>query len=216
MNWSNRTIEKMKRENAFRFQIAQLHFCHHRIIPQSTPPRGKMFEICIRLESEAEWCTDTINGEPQKVRFPNVAWKRPGGEIIIRSPQPRDTIAFQYSEEIMRDFFRIGMEPAVNCNTFILSPEIESLIQKLRKLIYKLYSPGIPDQIDWVCFQLYRELFSPIPRNWKSIRNLCGSKIFPSGFSCISMKRSTWMKSPIRTDFPIGTQFPETWKRKAK
>ena len=158
MNWSNRTIEKMKRENDFRFQIAQLHFCHRRTIPLNTPPRGKMFEICIRLESEAEWCTDTINGEPQKIRFPNVAWKRPGGEVIIRSPQPRDTIAFQYSEEVMRDFFKIGMEPSANCTTFILSPEIESLIQKLRKLVYKLYSPGITDQIDWVCFQLYKLL----------------------------------------------------------
>jgi AraC-like DNA-binding protein len=158
MNWSNWTIGEMPRESAFRFRVSGLHYCRRLIMPQIGPVRRNNFEVSIRLESEAEWCEDTTNGELQKVRFPNVAWKRPGGEMITRSPLPRDTLAFHYSAEIMREFFRIGMEPAVNCRAFVMTPAIEHLVSELRKLICNLYTPGVPDRIDWTCFQLYKNL----------------------------------------------------------
>lgn len=150
----------MERKTDFRFRVHGLYYCRNLAVPQIGPYRDEMFEISIRLESEEKWCRDTINGEMLKVLYPNVAWKRPGGEIITRMSLSRDTIAFRYPQETMEEFFRIGMKPKVNCNAFIMSAEIESLSRKFMELIPQLYTPGIPDQIDWVCFQLYKILLS--------------------------------------------------------
>lgn len=161
VKWFNEKIRGMERKTDFRFRVHGLYYCRNLAVPQIGPYRDEMFEISIRLESEEKWCRDTINGEMLKILYPNVAWKRPGGEIITRMPLPRDTIAFRYPRETMEEFFRIGMEPKVNGNAFIMSAEIESLSRKFMELIPRLYTPGVPDQIDWVCFQLYKTLLSP-------------------------------------------------------
>ena len=158
MHCHNLNIREMKRETDFRFRISGLFFARGFTCPVNGPAVSRNYEVSLRMESEAKWCLDTINGEPQKVGFPNVAWKRPGLPVITRSPQPRDTISFQYSEETMHEFFRIGMEPKVNCAAFMMTPQIESLIRKLENLVYHLHSPGIPDQIDWIGFQLCKLL----------------------------------------------------------
>ena len=158
MHCHNLNIREMKRETDFRFRILGLFFTRGYVCPLNGPVSSRNYEISIRLESEDDWCLDTINGEPQKVGFPNVAWKRPNRPITTRSPLPRNTISFQYSEETMLEFFRIGMEPKVNCSAFIMTPQIESLIRKLENLVYHLHTPGIPDQIDWIGFQLVKLL----------------------------------------------------------
>lgn len=160
MNWINNTFGKMPRETDFSFQVQGLYYCRDLVIPRDMNHRGNMFEVSIRLESEDPWCRDTVNGEQLHVPFPNVAWKHPGSETIIRTPLPRDSIAFRYTRETMDEFFRIGMEPKVNCNTFLMTAEIETLTRKFMELIHRLYTPGVPDQIDWVCFQLYKTLLS--------------------------------------------------------
>ena len=165
MYWNNWTIGTMKRESSFRFRVSGLHYCRHHMLPEHHGPfRNPIFEICIRLDSDSKWCEDTINGERLHIPYPHVAWKLPGEETIIRSSRQRDNIAFHYTPEIMEEFFRIGMKPACNANTIVMNEPLTRLIADLRKLISNLYSPGAPDRIDWVCFQLYKTLLEiPLP-----------------------------------------------------
>lgn len=159
MYWRNHTIGAMKRNGKFCFRVGGLYWCRRNSAPQIGPLRQNYFEVCVRLESAAQWCDDVINGEKQHVPFPNVAWKRPGKEVVTRH-HLRDVLAFSYPEETMREFFRIGMEPAENCRAFTMTPEIERLVLELRGLIYHLYTPGVPDRVDWTCFQLYKNLLA--------------------------------------------------------
>ena len=162
MDWITYDIARISRTGKFPFQVNMLFFCQDRIYQQKSG-RGRTpenrFEINIRLSSESEKCHDIINGEAIHEPFPHAVWKMPGGEHLLSAETPRDTIAFGYPAELLEKFRELGLYPDRSSKAFFMTDEIKRLIEKFKSLCRRLYSPGAADEIDWVCFQLYREIF---------------------------------------------------------
>lgn len=169
MQWINREIGELPRQGNFPFRVKMLYCCrnepfrnHSSITPDDT------FEVNIRLDS-SEWeCRDIINGHEIKARFPHVVWKHPGKQQAQMADNKRDTIAFAYSSRTMKFFRALGLLSEQSALEFTLTPKIEGLILELRKSISLLYTPGMVERIDWLCFQLYGELFFAQPAGLKN------------------------------------------------
>ena len=159
MEWLSYDIRKINRLGTFPFQVKMLYFSHNHTvdIKYGTTP-DDMLEFSIRLEPRDSVCSDVINGNPIRESFPNLVWKKPGGEHRFHIDQPRDAISFGYPAERIEDFRKLGLYPDLDSMSFSLTPEIEHLANEYRKLCLQLYTPGVADQIDWVCFHLYREI----------------------------------------------------------
>lgn len=180
MNSINFTVGELKRGNLFPFQVQALFtfsdYCGN--TPMLMRHRNDL-EISIRTYSEAEICRDTINGEEQNMPFPNVAYKLPSSLFRICNQKPRESFAFVYSAEVLPELQRLGMIPAVACQSFVMTSELKHLIAEFRRLTVNLYSPGIPELLDWTCFRLLGELMfasarapaAPEPRT-TAIRNI--------------------------------------------
>ena len=159
MQWVNNDVWNLPRTCNFPFIVQGLYYSRQLVVPDSRiNRRNDSFEVSIRLDSDASFCEDSINGITANVLFPNVALKLPCSECVLKSPLPRDTIAFIYSASVPEILKSQGLLPEENIWHFTLNAEIERLVSNLRKLIFRLYTPGVPDQLDWVCFKLYREL----------------------------------------------------------
>lgn len=158
IDWLNEDIGRLKRSSLFPFRVQKLYYCRGFIVNIPEHMEDNLFEISIRLESDSELCRDTINGVQYCETFPNVAFKYPHGITALHSNLPRDTIAFAYTEECCELFRSLKMLPEKDCFSFTMNKEIEALIAEWRKLVYNLYSGGVPDLLDWVCFKLVGEL----------------------------------------------------------
>ena len=168
MNSMNLTVGKLKRDTPFPFRVQKLftfsNYCGN--TPTLLRHRND-FEVSIRTYSESEACRDIINGEQQDLPFPNVAYKLPSSMFRIRNDKPREALAFAYSAETLPELRRIGVVPADSCRSFVMTDELKRLITEFYRLIVDLYSPGVPDLLDWTCFRLLGELTfaSALPRD---------------------------------------------------
>ena len=159
MDWISYEIEKIKRIGTFPFQVKMLFFSHQDVtVRKDMRTPEDMLEISIRLEPKGEICRDVINGHPIREGFPNLVWKKPGGEHLFRIDRARSAISFGYPAERIEDFRKLGMYPGEDGMSFSMTPEIERLTNEYRKLCLQLYTPGVADRIDWTCFHLYREI----------------------------------------------------------
>ena len=161
MDWMNHEIAEIPRTGKFPFQVKLLFFCQDRVYTMQNSGRTpeNWLEINIRLASESMVCNDIINGREIHEPFPHAVWKMPGGEFVLNGELPRDTIAFGYSSDVLAKFRELGLYPECSSKAFFMTDEIRRHIEKFRSLCRRLYSPGAADEIDWVCFQLYREIF---------------------------------------------------------
>ena len=159
MEWLNYDIENIARLGSFPFRVKMLYFSRrHTVEVKSGMTPEHLLEFSIRLEPRGSVCRDVINGHPIEESFPNLVWKKPGGKHRFSSDKPRDAISFGYPAERIEDFRRLGLYPELDSMSFSPTPEIERLADEYRKLCLQLYTPGVADQIDWVCFHLYREI----------------------------------------------------------
>jgi len=163
MEWRNLEIRELPRIGSFPIRVSMLYFSHVNISHSRTAVTPEdMLEISIRLEPRDGVCRDVINGRPILERFPNMVWKKPGGRHHFVLDRPRDAISFGYPARRIRELKRLGLYPDLDSVTFYHTPEIDRLCAEYRKLFLRLHTPGAADQMDWVCFRLYREiLYSP-------------------------------------------------------
>ncbi len=160
MRWNNREIAQIPRNGNFPFRVCMLFFCedvNERKCLANIPE--DMFEFSLRLSSGDKICHDIINGQEISEPFPHFVWKKPGQRQILFMGNGRETISFAYRRETMEAFRYLGLQPEWTSKAFYLTSEIKRLIVQFRQLCRQLYSPGTADQIDWTCFQLYREIF---------------------------------------------------------
>ena len=160
MRWTNHDIAQIHRIGKFPFRVSMLFFCmniREERCSEQIPEDG--FEFSIRLNSENRICHDIINGNEISEPYPHIVWKKPGKKQILTMPAGRETISFAYPLKTLDAFRYLGMQPEHDSKAFYLTKEIKQLIYNFRQLCRHLYSPGAADQIDWTCFQLYREIF---------------------------------------------------------
>ena len=148
MEWLSYDIRKINRLGTFPFQVKMLYFSHNHTVDvkYGTTP-DDMLEFSIRLEPRDSVCSDVINSHPIRESFPNLVWKKPGGEHRFHIDRPRDAISFGYPAERIEDFRKLGLYPDRDSMSFSLTPEIEHLANEYRKLCLQLYTPGVADQI---------------------------------------------------------------------
>ena len=159
MNSMFLTVGELKRGHKFPFQVQKLF--HFRNYLGNTPRLMRHrddLEVSIRYDSAAELCRDIINGEEQKLPFPNVAYKLPSGLYMIRNEKPRESMAFVYPADMVPELRRLGLIPESACRSFVMTAELKHLISELNRLTVSLYTPGIPDLLDWTCFRILGEL----------------------------------------------------------
>ena len=159
MDWVNKDIEKLPRKGKFAFRVKMLYFSyqHLALIKNDSTPED-MLEITIRLKPQNAICRDIINGIPIHTNYPNIVWKKPGMQHSFYNDCPREVIAFGYSTELIGLLREAGMYPDENSLSFKMTPEIERLADEFRQLCSHLYTPGVVDRLDWICFSLYREV----------------------------------------------------------
>ena len=174
MGWFNKEIAILPRNNDFPFQVQLLYYCNNWVVAQSRsviPP--DQIEFSFRLGSTADICCDEINGKPLNVKFPHLLIKRPGDIIKNAGTSPRDTVSFHYHASTMPLLEALGMLPENSCKEFEFTSNIENLIRSYQLNFYNLYSPGCPEKLDWICFQLIREVLfqaaKPQPGNDEAI-----------------------------------------------
>ncbi|MBE6367309.1 MAG: helix-turn-helix transcriptional regulator [Lentisphaerae bacterium] len=160
MSGQNIAIDLLERKSNFPFQVRNIYYCWRWIRPVNFLQTidEDTLEVSIRLDCTAEICMDEINGIPSAVTFPHVLIKRPNLRIESKQYEPRDTIAFQYPAAMMPELQKMGMLPEKDIWDFQMTPEIENLIKAFHKCLYSIYTPGAPDEMDWICFKLLREL----------------------------------------------------------
>lgn len=159
MDWLNYDIAKLPRLGAFPLRVKMLYFSRfHTVDVKYGVTPADMLELSIRLEPRDSVCRDVINGNPIRESFPNLVWKKPGGSHRFFIDRPRDAISFGYPAETAEELRRLGLYPGLDSISFRMTPEIERLTYEYRKLCLQLYTPGVADQIDWVCFLLNREI----------------------------------------------------------
>ncbi len=159
MEWFNFDIGNILREENFPFRVVMLYTCSNMVLKRITRQMSSdRFEINIRLTSEDSICTDILNGKVCNQPFPNVVCKLP--DLVWQGRGgARSTIAFAYSADTLQHFKMLGMIPDNLCTSFSMTPRISALVAEFNKLRTELYSPGVADRIDWICFQLFRELY---------------------------------------------------------
>lgn len=159
MDWLNYDIRKIPRTGSFPFRVKMLYFSRQHVVKYKTgfTPED-MLEISIRLEPQESRCCDIINGNPIQESFPNMVWKKPGGTHRFFADRPRDAVSFGYPAELIEEFRKIGLYPEKDSMSFYMTQKIKNLLDEYRKLCLQLYTPGTADQIDWVCFHIYREI----------------------------------------------------------
>ena len=153
------TVGELKRGHKFPFQVQMLfHFRNYLTNTVRIMRHRDDLEVNIRYDSEAEVCRDIINGEEQNLPFPNVAYKLPSSLYMIRNVKPRQSMAFVYSADKVPELRRLGLIPDAACRSFVMTAELKHLIAEVQRLSVSLYSPGIPDLLDWICFRILGEL----------------------------------------------------------
>ena len=159
MNSMFLTVGELKRTHDFPFRVKSLfHFSNYLVTTPKIMRHRDDFEISIRTDSEAELCRDIINGEEQKLPFPNVAYKLPSSLYLIRNEKPRESMAFVYPADKLPELRRLGLVPDAACRSFIMTAELKHLIAEFHRLSVNLYTPGVPDLLDWTCFRILGEL----------------------------------------------------------
>ena len=154
-------MSKRKREYNFPFQVHGVYYCWEWTpsMAASGKIRTDIIEIAIRLRSSAgNRCHDELNGKTCDIGFPHVLIKRPGDSVKITQLAPRDTVSFQYPASCIEELQKLDMLPDRDMWEINLTAEIESLLKKFQHCLYAFYASEVPDKLDWICFQLLREL----------------------------------------------------------
>ena len=149
-------VRDFPRKNLFPFHVDKIYYCNEMVIP-ATERQWNCFEVCLRLSSSTDLTEDLVNGEYVKMPCPNVVWRLPGS---VWSPRPsvRDVISFSYPPKVLATMELLGMKIENTAWNFAMTSELEMLIGKFTRTVHSLYTPGVPDMLDWVCFSLMATL----------------------------------------------------------
>lgn len=158
MEWVSQDLRKIPRQSNFPLQVTSVYYCNDCVFlnTQRTMPH---FEVSLRLAREAsEPCCDLVDGKPINLPWPHTVFKVPGMNTCLEDNKPRNTISFSYEArdcDLLRQWNLIPEEKFWQIN---IDTKLEELIADWRRLLLCYTSDGAIDQLDWVCFQILREL----------------------------------------------------------
>jgi len=151
-------VSQLKRESSFPYPLWKVFYSKGLCLPSMSPMPKNFFEVCLRLDSKAEWCNDIVNEEPIHAPYPHAVWKLPTKYTMPRDNCARDVLAFIYAPDKLDAFRSLGMVPEASYLPFAMNAEISFLVEKFMRLVNNLYSPGVADQLDFLGFCLIKEV----------------------------------------------------------
>lgn len=158
MEWVSPNLKKLPRQSNFPLQVAGVYYCNNCVFPK-TERTMQHFEVSLRLNREsAELCNDLVDNLPINMSWPHTIFKMPGMNTSIEDWNPRNTISFSYEAkdcDLLREW---NLIPDEKFWQITMEPKLEALISQWRSLLRCYTSDGVIDQLDWVCFQILREL----------------------------------------------------------
>lgn len=141
------------RKRSFPFRVQRVFYCNDTKFSHAIERTWNDFEVCIRISSNLGMTEDYVNGERLKLPCPNVVWRLPGSRWKCM-PTVRNVISFSYSPDLLEDMEYLGMKAECPGWSFNMTSEMEALIAKFRRLACNLYTPGVSDALDWLCFNI--------------------------------------------------------------
>ncbi len=130
-------------------------------------------EFCLRLTSaDGSPARDELDGVSYVTPFPHVLLKLPHSEHVYEVETEREAVYVQYSPELEAAMRKAGLFEMPRIWPVRLTPEIRSLLQKIRDDIDRLLEPGVIDQIDLLAMQLVQELIGQDSRRDEVPREL--------------------------------------------
>ena len=157
MEWIKHDLKKIPRQSNFPLQISSVYYCYDCVFHRQKRTMSD-FEVSLRLGCSANLCRDLVDGTPINLPYPHTVFKVPGMETCIGEGNPRNIISFTYGAadcELLRKWDLIPEEKYWQIE---LDSKMEDLISNWRRLLLCCTSEGMIDQLDWICFQILREL----------------------------------------------------------
>ena len=159
MEWMNTEIGQALRQNKFPLNVSKVYFCDNAKFPANDNSYVmKNFEVSLRLQSASGICEDHINGQKINLPFPHTVFKHPGMKCSLAGDSPRNTISFSYNHQGYQTLKDWGLIPQEFFWEIDFSDVLQELVEKFRQCCLTLTIAGGSDQLDWVCFQILREL----------------------------------------------------------
>lgn len=147
-------VKDFPRRNRFPFRVEKIYYCRDMLIPAERWRKQSSFEMCLRLPANADFTEDVVDGKLLKLSCPNVVWRMPGSVWGLPRPDIRNSISFNYALEVPEKLELLDMKVEELGWSFAMTSELEALIAKFHRTIDNLYTPGMADVLDWVCFSL--------------------------------------------------------------
>ena len=158
MEWVSQDLKKLPRKSNFPLQVSSVYYCQNCIFPKAERTMSH-FEVSLRLSREsAELCNDLVDNQPINMPWPHTIFKVPGMNTSIEDNHPRNTISFTYETKDCNLLREWNLIPEEKFWQITMDARLEELISQWRTLLRCYTSDGVIDQLDWVCFQILREL----------------------------------------------------------
>ena len=162
--FANLNTLKRQFSTTFPCQRIGFHFPH---LPQERKTFTGKLELCLRLNSSAEYAEDIIDGIVYKTPFPHAILKRPGQIHSYSVEKFREAVYIQYPAELESELNQSGLLSAPPLWEIELTQEIQFLLFTLHEQAEQLLKPGTIDRIDLLAMQLFEEVVGQCRENTK-------------------------------------------------
>lgn len=120
--------------------------------------RPDNIEFALRLKSSDMTASDIQDGVPTEMHFPHVMIKMPKSSFTTNRFSPRRALALIYDSQHLDMFRSRGIIREPYCWELVDLQFIEFLINKMNKLVGKVYLPGVADRLDMLAWALLHEI----------------------------------------------------------
>lgn len=158
MDYFNLDMSKLERKfrNVFPLSRFGTIYSHHN---QSMTYTNKL-EFCLRYSSSEEYAVDLIDGKEYRTPYPHVIMKLPDKVHSYSITAPRDAVYFQYPPELEDEMRAAGLLEPPLCWQVEMSPEINSLLRKIKALALDSQDEYTADWIDIAALQIVEKLIA--------------------------------------------------------
>lgn len=130
---------------------------------------GVFFGLILRSYGGKMYWNDVTNQERYEIHPPCFSAAPAGTISSIEASCPWDEVYLGYSEDLLPDFQKLGINIDGRCYPLKISPVQQKCIDELRELSCNLDEPGMVDRLDMAAFRLIMECYLPSAQSVSSL-----------------------------------------------
>lgn len=152
-------IRHCRRETAFFCPVETAGTVRHHAAPPVNQRYARL-EVCLRLDAEAPFAEDRLDGRTYRTPYPHVLYKMPGLRHEYTVADRRNAVFFIYPASATARLAeaRLLPEDGAWLQPLSLSGELRALIGRLNGLLPNSEAFSAADRIDLVCWEILQEL----------------------------------------------------------